>query len=67
MAAVDILKNRKSLYLRKGLTAFNEIWHSDASGTLDPTGQKSFRILKMKDGSGNYLEKSKNCDISKTI
>jgi len=30
MAAATILKNRKSPYLRNGLTDRHEIWHDDA-------------------------------------
>jgi len=30
MAATTILKNRKLTYLRRGLSDFDKIWHSDA-------------------------------------
>ena len=30
MAAADILKNKKSRYLGRGSSDFDEIWHGDA-------------------------------------
>ena len=40
------------------MTDFAEIWYSDAHWTGTPDVPLKFRILKIQDGGGRYLEKS---------
>ena len=44
MAVAAILKNKKSLFLRNGLTDRHEIWHDDAGGPSRPSGLSDFRL-----------------------
>ena len=68
MAAAAILKNLKWLYFGRSLTDFDEIWHDDAVRPSRPQKTvKNFKFLKIQDGGGRHLEKSKNSHISAVV
>jgi len=51
----------KLTYLGRGLSDFDEIWHDYAvRHSFDRSDRQNFQILKIQDGGGRHLEKSKN-------
>ena len=65
MAAAAIFKkNEKSPYLVKGSTDFDQIWHGDAVQHFWAVRPLKIWNLKIQDGGGRHLEKSKNRYIS---
>jgi len=56
-------------YLCNGLskTDFDQIWYDNAVVPLQPSDRLKFQILKIQDGGGRHLEKSKNRHVSVAV
>ena len=57
-------KIEKLLYLSRGSTNFDQIWHGEVFRTFDRPDREKLKISKIQDGGGRHFEKFENSHTS---